>query len=153
MSWTVFPLSRTSHAVQIYKCLQIIGILFNNTFRPILLSAGNLFVLSQHVIYTFVSIKFHDTLPILFIGTFISAIVLCFVYETVTFPLFGTVNTNSASFLARSGKSESKEVRKTRRGLMELGVSAGGCYLMKRYSLLTFMLLVCTTTGNLLVST
>ena len=151
--WTKFPLGQTVFAVQIYKSLQIIGILFNSTFRTLLLPVVNMFTISEHTIFAFISIKFHNLLPLPFIATFVSTIALFFLYEVVTFPLFGAVNTKSVSFLARPPKKESKEGRKARRGLMELGVSIGGCYVMKRYSLLTFLMLVCSTTSNLLVST
>ena len=151
-SWTKFPLSRTVHAVQVYKSLQIIGTLFNDAFG-FLLSVSTLFALSQHTVYSFISIKFHNILPAPLILTFVSCIALFFLYETVTFPLFGAMNTKSVAFLARPERNESQVTRKTRRGLMELGVSIGGCYVMKRYSLLTFLMLVCNTTSNLLVST
>ena len=153
MSWTKFPLNRTVYAVKIYKSMQLIGKLFNNSFQILLLPIGNTFVMSQHIIYSFVTIKFHISLPIQITTTFVSGIILLSLYEVVTFPLFGAVNTKSVSFLARPAKNETKEVRKTRRGLMELGVSVGGCYVMRRHSLLTFLMMVCTTTGNLLVST
>ena len=151
--WTKFPLAHTVYPVQIYKSLQIIGILFNSTFQAIILPVQNMFVLSEHTIYVFISIKFHNALPTQFIATFLSCLSLFVLYEILTFPLFGAVNTKSVSFLERPAKNESKAVRKSRRGLMELGVSVGGCYVMRRYSLLTFLMFVCSTTSNLLVST
>ena len=111
------------------------------------------FTLSEHTVYAFISIKFHNVLPIPFIATFISCIAIIFLYEIVTFPLFGAVNTKSVSFLTRPAKNDSRLARMTRRGLMELGVFIGGCYMMKRHSVLTFLMLVCSTTSNLLVST
>ena len=113
----------------------------------------NIFTLSEHTVYAFISIKFHNLLPVPFIATFISCIALIFSYEIVTFPLFGAVNTKSVAFLARPAKNDSIVARMTRRGLMELGVFIGGCYMMKRHSVLTFLMLVCSTTSNLLVST
>ena len=112
-----------------------------------------LFVLSEHIIYSFVSIKFHITLPFQFMLLCASSIVLLSLYEIVTFPLFGAVNTKSVAFLTRPASHETREVRKTKQGLMEQGVCIGSCYVMNRHSLLIFLMLVCTSTSNLLVST
>ena len=114
--------------------------------------AMHVFVLITPIVSIFVSVKFHEKLPILYIITFVLSALSCFMYDFVTYPLFGNVYEMSRIYVGVGDESTSKEWRMTKRSMAVLAVKVRDNYIMQRHTLLTVISLIVNQTVNLLVS-
>ena len=139
--------------MRIYRSLQILTTQFNNSCRWLYLPAIHVFVLITPIVGIFVSVKFHEKLPIPYIITFASSALSCFMYDFVTYPIFGNVYEMSRVYVGGVGdQSLSKEWRMTKRSMAVLAVKVRDNYIMQRHTLLTVISLIVNQTANLLVS-
>ena len=153
VSWTRLSPRGTSSSIRIFKSLQILTTMFNNSFQTALLPLFNMFLVGVQVLSLFICVRFHSELPIILITGCAICVLVTFSYVLMTYTKIGRITDSSAKFLRSPDGIRSKQWRQVKRSLPQLNISIGGCYNLQRHSVLTFVLLVCTATSNLLVST
>ena len=154
VTWTRMPLTGTSSSIKIFRTLQILTTMFNNNCRTVLLPLFNMFHVALQVVSFFVCIRFHSELSIVLTTAFIICILVSCSYVWITCRKLGRISENSSMFLRRADNgTASKQWRQVVKSLPVLTISVGGCYNLQKQTVLTFFLLVCTATSNLLVST
>lgn len=153
MTWTKDSLHHWSNQIQVYRCIQIITIEFNDCLSYTCWPIFQAYILSVQVLSIYVCVKLHDVVHFSFVTAFAGVTFLCFVYDLSTYGTVGRVYNSSTEFLRRTRGSRNKEWSRVRKSIPATGVSVGGCYTISLMTVLTFVSFALNVTTNFLVST
>ena len=138
----------------VYKQGQLLSGHFREIHSGVLLPVYlYILTLTFHTLSLFFIVKFHVQVHLIYLAAFGCGMLCCATYEFLTFPLFAKIYTVSERFRRRPLQGESKTLRVERRALSSLKVWVRSGFFMQKHTVLTFISLVFTMTGNLLVST
>jgi hypothetical protein len=145
-------MGKIGKAVITYKVLQILNMKFNDLFAVAFWTSFKLNNIINHSIALVILIKLHHVSPVMILVMFTICALFWSVAELVLYAPVGRINENSLAYLNswRSGMSN-LDARRHFGPLQDLRIRVSFLYEIRKSTALTFFLLVCTVTINIII--